>query len=625
MRYLLTLVLLLPAALFSQDVLTVAPEKPAVGSTLTLTYNAGAKGAALKTPKALSAQLLAVGLDGMPAMVEVAMTKKGRTYIGSTTVATGVSIYYIQLADGDGLDNNEEKLWTVLVHGTDGQPVAGGLYSRGQSHLSGRALMLKFERDPNKAVADLRDEVRLYPDAMGPRSLLWSAELQTSPGDETKNRVKQELDAVYERVKGSQKDVIALLRTFEMTGQADRAKSIRDEWTAKEPKGQIAENDRWQSVYRERNAVKRFELFEQAEADFPAKPSEKNGRDQQYVNFALAANEAAKAVARLKGMEKPIPDLYNSLAWRYIEHGERLEEATEWAKTGVELARRNDDAEKPAYMTRRGWESMRTNRLGMILDTYGFGLDQQGKKDDALAVYAEAFTTLKAADADVNLRYISALVTAQRYQEAMKAGEECISKGRSDEKLMEQLKTAYVALNGSDKGFEKRLAGAQATAKKEAASKVAASMIDKPAPDFTLVGLDGKPVTLSKLRGKVVVIDFWATWCGPCIQSFPHLQKVYEAYRKNPNVVILAVNTWERVGGEERDKSVRKFIADKQYTFPVLFDDNNSVVQAYGVEGIPTKFIVDKKGRIRFKDIGFGGGSEMEEKMNAQFGLLLKN
>lgn len=618
------LTFLLTSSALAQEALTLSPAKPTAGSTLTLTYHPSAKAAMLKAPKALSAQLLAVGKDAMPVMVEVDMKPKGKTFVGSTTVGDNIAIYYIQLADGDQTDNNEEKLWTQLVYGADGNPLAGGLSSRGQSHFSGRALMLKFERDPKKAIVDLREEVRLYPDVVGPRMLLWTVELQTTPGEQTSNHVKQELEGFYEKVKGNEKDVAALLRVFDMTGQGDRAKSIREEWTARLPKGIIAENDRWQSVFRERDAVKRFDLFEKAEAEFTPKETDRPMRDQQYVSFALAANEATKAVTRLRAMEKPTPDLYNSLAWRYIEHGERLEEATAWARTGVDLARKKDLSEKPPYYTQKQWESMWSNRLGMILDTYGFGLAQLDKKDEALAAYAEAFTLLKGLDGDVNVRYVTALVEAKRYDEAMKVADECVQKGKSEYKLMEQYKAAYAGRNGSEKGFDEHVRTAQEAARKSVLSKVSASLIDKPAPDFTLVGMDGKKVTLSKLKGKVVVVDFWATWCGPCIQSFPHLQKVYEKYQKDPNVVILAVNTWENEKGEAREKTVRKFIADKKYTFPVLFDQDNATVTAYGVEGIPTKFIIDKKGRIRFKDIGFSGGAEMEEKMDAQFGLLLK-
>lgn len=622
---LLTLLALFMSVAIAQDVVTVTPAAPTVGAALTISYHAGARGAILRSPKDLNAQLLAVGTDGMPTMVEVAMKKKDGSYSGTAVVTEGVSIYYLQFADGEKLDNNDERLWTILVHGSDGNPVAGALYSRGQSYLSGRALMLKFERDQEKGMADLREEVRLYPNAMGPRTLLWSATLRATPGDGTKDSVARELEDVYARVKDNEKDVIALLRTFEMTGQAERAAAIRTEWTTKNPKGAIAENDRWQKVYQERDPAKRFSLFEQANADFPPKESDRTSKDNQYVNFAILAGETDKALQRLAAMAKPSPDLYNTLAWNFIEKGERLPEATAWAGTGVELARHKDPSEKPPYFTHRAWENTWTTRLGMILDTYAYGLQQLDRAHDAVSAYAEAYKLLKGSDADVNARYVGALVGEKRYKEAMKVADECVRSGKSDDKLLEHYKTAHTAVTGSEKGFESRLSGSKRAARNDAAAKVKASMIDKPAPDFTLVSMDGKPVTLSKLRGKVVVVDFWATWCGPCKASFPYLQKVYDKYKDDPAIMILAVNTWENEKGEAREKTVRKFVADNKYTFPVVFDDNNSVVQAYGVEGIPTKFIIDRKGRIRFKDVGFAGGPEMMDKMEVQFEILRKD
>lgn len=128
--------------------------------------------------------------------------------------------------------------------------------------------------------------------------------------------------------------------------------------------------------------------------------------------------------------------------------------------------------------------------------------------------------------------------------------------------------------------------------------------------DFTLQDMGGKKVTLSDYRGKVVLLEFWATWCPPCRASIPGLEKLHQSY-KNKGLVVLAVSMDE---GEWN--SVKSFMTDYGITYTVL-KGTDKVVGQYHVRSIPMAFILDKEGKISKRYVGYGMDEDIEKDIKA--------
>lgn len=131
--------------------------------------------------------------------------------------------------------------------------------------------------------------------------------------------------------------------------------------------------------------------------------------------------------------------------------------------------------------------------------------------------------------------------------------------------------------------------------------------------DFTLPDLDGNDVKLSSLKGNVVLVDFWATWCPPCRVEIPHLITLYETY-KGKGLVVLGV-------GLDDEQKLKDFAEEYSITYPILIGTKD-LSQKYGIIGIPTTYLIDKKGKIGFKHIGFSEG--LEKEMEREIKMLLE-
>ncbi|GIV56253.1 MAG: hypothetical protein KatS3mg040_1021 [Candidatus Kapaibacterium sp.] len=330
----------------------------------------------------------------------------------------------------------------------------------------------------------------------------------------------------------------------------------------------------------------------------------------------------------------PPPALLNMLAVTMVRQDSLLKLAQqyiEWAVRALETE--NLDA-KPRYVAPCEYRWQLRELRGICHDTWGYVLYRMGRTEDAIEAFRQCEYLLGPFASGDMLEHLSeALMAAGRREESLAVARRAIATGRAiGPTVMRFLQSSAdtAAIHAEYESLRKQARPAKLR-------RLRQEMLAQPLlemqfrrndgstfllGDAVLTTLDGRQISLRQLKGKVVVLDFWSTWCGPCRASMPSMQKLYEKYRSTSDVEILLVNCWERV--DDRAEHVRKFLASNpSYTFPVVLDLRDEVVSGFGVTGIPTKFYLDRDGVVQFKEVGFPGADVFIEEASDRIDLLL--
>ena len=179
--------------------------------------------------------------------------------------------------------------------------------------------------------------------------------------------------------------------------------------------------------------------------------------------------------------------------------------------------------------------------------------------------------------------------------------------GSNADRIREIVEELALTLNRGEGRLDAEIDSVRIGVADAARQRLIDDRLDRVAPDFTLTDTDGNQWRLSELHGKVVVLNYWATWCGPCRQEFPHYSSMVDSYALADDVVFLAITT-------DNDHSVtREFLKENDYRFTVLFDEGSAT--DFHVVGIPYHFILGPEGRIQYATSGFPGAERYNEEM----------
>ncbi|MGN6418296.1 MAG: TlpA family protein disulfide reductase [Pseudobacter sp.] len=388
---------------------------------------------------------------------------------------------------------------------------------------------------------------------------------------------------------GSEKDY-ATLYTYYQLVNARKADSVGKVIVNRFPKGAVALDIASVKMFG-KDIVQQEKVLAELKEEFPGQDF--NKYNTYLINSFLGEKNASGAFKYFDLLSEPERTrAFNSIAGSVIN----FDAAAAAAFLANELSRKDLK------------ESDKMN----LLQLQSSALFNTGDYQKAFQSISTVYENTARKSPQLQTEYYLLMSKTGRHAEALPHLEEAMLNRAGGDRLKQELIAAWQAVHPG-KDVEAYMAGLKRKMNNNVLQEVEKTMVKEKAPSFTVLNEQGKEVSLSDFRGKTIVIDFWATWCGPCKRALPAMQATVNKYKDDPDVVFLFIHTWEGKGKDKDAKAAaKKYFMDNNYNnLPLYMDLQNAskvnpAVSAFKVTGIPAKFVIDRNGNIRFKKEGSG-------------------
>lgn len=641
MKKLLPILLVLYFSLHvnAQQNFEIKPQKPVPGSVISfewLTRNTLLQG---KQDIEGTAYLLYVG-NSLPRAVSIALKKDGGIVSGKVKTDDSTKAVFFSFSKDDIVENNNDAGYYTILYDKNGKEIMGGNLALASafSNLGG---IWRLKRDADKASMFYKKEFE-NPSAKEKYTAAYLTYLAGLKNETDRDLFKQELAKRAAKKDATEQDLSSIRNYYEYTlKDKEKAVEIDKEIKQRFPNGSWKRNDALMAFSREGEVYQKAKLFDDLKKNFSFTKDDQSMLDfyasqlaSRFADTSDFENMRKYAATISNNSSKAL--LYNNVAWKLAGAGihnkpVNVELGKQLSLESLDLMKKamKEKADKAVYITDAQYVKSLEDAYYTYADTYAVLLYHSGEYDKAYDIQKEAVEHYKRKNANLNTSFTAMVEKTKGREAAREELEKFFEEGKYTPNMKKQFKAIFMADNKTEEDWVKFTSNLEEKALNRLKQALVKDMINMPAPQFALRDLDGKEVSLASLKGKVVVVDFWATWCGPCIASFPAMKRAVEKYKNNPDVAFIFIDTWEN--GADREKKVTDFIAQNKYPFHVLYDQPKSkdederdfvAVTGYKVEGIPTKFVIDRNSNIRFKTVGWiGNADEMLNELTAMIDL----
>jgi thiol-disulfide isomerase/thioredoxin len=594
----------------------IIPAYPERGKKVTIRYNPQAPGATIPAD-AKEVTLVFTQSNYYEYPWKMALQKKGPFWETSFMVPTYATYATFYLQSGEAKDQPEAKNHYELALYENKKRIKSSYLQEGYS------LPAQMGKGPGveKKKAELFEkELKNYTDNYEAKLRLLSYKMSVSEGAE-KEKFRKEARAVIAAKFNEKPGVMGHLNSTTMgyliIGENSRLDSIRDIVKTRYPETEAGYSLRIGDISKMDDSVKMVnQLLGIIKKETPANSRFFTEAHELLFKIYAGRKQTEKALYHLEKLNTTFtpytPTNLKEQAEILLNAGIALPTALKLAKHALVLAdtfpagliRHFPETgyipsfvsrEARAEATRKATANMKAI-IGLIEYEQGFPEEAEMIIDEALATSTDVETLTKAG---------KFYQSAGKYDKAFAAYKKIMVDVPEDTFALANMESSFKKMHGDAGNWQAQVDELNAHWKKEMLAELKKEIINIKSPDFinAVTDLQGNPLPADFLKGKIVVVDFWATWCVPCMKEMPYVHNAWNKYKDRKDVLFMIINS----GSNNTLQDAQGWWGNKRYNFPVFYNKDRGIGEKLGFNVIPATYIIDKKGNIRFKTIGFEG------------------